>query len=239
MNAASTEVAEAAPQTPDVEPRHLHFRDGSTVNSTPPDVPSPIDLQGDTDALAWAESANTLRPWRLAFFEAIANAMDSTRAVRVLELGSGPGFLAEHILNAHPLAEMVLLDFSKPMHRLAMARLQRFSGRVAFVERSFKEVDWMSGLGSFDFVVTNQAVHELRHKRYAEPLHRQVHSVLDKGGAYLISDHYFGDDGMKKEGLYMTVEEQQAALVSAGFRGVRELLRLGGMSLHSATRSSC
>lgn len=204
------------------------------MNLTPPDVPSPIDLQAEADALAWAESANTLRPWRLAFFEAISNAIDSTRAVRVLELGSGPGFLAEHILSAHPLAEMVLLDFSKPMHRLAMERLQRFSGRVTCVERSFKKADWMSGLGLFDYVVTNQAVHELRHKRYAEPLHRQVRSVLDDGGVYLISDHFFGDDGMKKEGLYMTVEEQQAALVSAGFRSVHERLRQGGMSLHSA-----
>lgn len=200
----------------------------------PPDVPSPIDLQDDADARAWAESANTLRPWRLTFFDAISKAIDTTRAVRVLELGSGPGFLAEVILRHNPGATVVLLDFSGPMHRLAQERLQAFSERVSYVERSFKEADWMNGLGDFDCVVTNQAVHELRHKRYAEPLHRQVRSVLRPGGSYLVCDHYFGEDGMKKEGLYMTVEEQQDALRSAGYQTVQELLRQGGMCLHRA-----
>ncbi len=204
-------------------------------NLVPPDVPSPIDLQDEADARAWAESANALRPWRATFFQAIAEAMDPSRQTRVLELGSGPGFLAEEILQRCPLATMVLLDFSAPMHRLAGERLKRFADRVTYVERSFKNDDWMTGLGAFDHVVTNQAVHELRHKRYTEPLHRKVRSVLREGGTYLLSDHYFGEDGMKKEGLYLTVEEQQAALRSAGFQDVRELLRQGGMSLHSAS----
>ena len=39
---------------------------------------------------------------------------------------------------------------------------------------------------------------------------------------------------MKKEGLYMTVDEQQQALRDAGFQTVQELLRQGGMSLHRA-----
>lgn len=200
----------------------------------PQDVPSPIDLQAVADARAWAEVANQVRPWRIAFFEAIAEHIDPATPARVLELGSGPGFLAEQILSRRPLVEMVLLDFSEPMHALAQERLQLHSKRVQHVERSFKEDHWTEGLGAFDYVVTNQAVHELRHKRYAEPLHRLVRSVLLHGGKYLVSDHYFGEDGMKKEGLYMTVDEQRQALIAAGFRQVDELLRLGGMVLHSA-----
>ena len=204
---------------------------------TPPphDVPSPINLQAAAEARAWADAANQVRPWRTTFFQAIAAAMDPTRPVRVLELGSGPGFLAEHVLARCPLAEMVLLDFSQPMHDLAQARLQPYGQRVQQVLRSFKDEHWPEGLGRFDYVVTNQAVHELRHKRHAQPLHRQVRSVLLPGGQYLVSDHYFGDDGMQKEGLYMTVEEQRQALAAAGFTQAVELLRLGGMVLHSAT----
>jgi ubiquinone/menaquinone biosynthesis C-methylase UbiE len=200
----------------------------------PEDVPSPIDLQAASDARAWAESANLVRPWRTTFFEAIAEAIHPAKPVRVLELGSGPGFLAEQVLSRRPFVEMVLLDFSEPMHALARERLQNHSNRVQYVQRSFKEDHWMDGLGVFDHVVTNQAVHELRHKRYAGPLHEQVRSVLVPGGTYLVSDHYFGDDGMKKEGLYMTVEEQRRTLAAAGFTRVEELLRLGGMVLHSA-----
>jgi SAM-dependent methyltransferase len=175
-----------------------------------------------------------VRPWRTAFFEAIVENIDPSKPVRVLELGSGPGFLAELVLGKRPLVEMILLDFSEPMHVLARARLKSHETRVQYVQRSFKEDHWMAGLGAFHHVITNQAVHELRHKRYAEPLHKQVRSILLHEGTYLISDHYFGEDGMKKEDLYMTVEEQRQTLVAAGFTRVEELLRHGGMVLHSA-----
>ena len=146
------------------------------------DVPSPIDLQSEVDAKGWAESANQLRPWRVQFFEAISAAIPSERSARVLELGSGPGFLAEHIFRSHPSVHMTLLDFSEPMHALAMERLRPFAGRVSYVCRSFKEENWMEGLGTFDYIATNQAVHELRHKRYAERLHRSVRSILNLDG---------------------------------------------------------
>jgi hypothetical protein len=60
------------------------------------DVPSPIDLRSATDAGEWAAAAMAKRPWRTDFFAAIADAMAASRRgpARVLELGSGPGFLA-------------------------------------------------------------------------------------------------------------------------------------------------
>jgi SAM-dependent methyltransferase len=198
------------------------------------DVPSPIDLQQEADAKAWAAAANEARPWRTKFFETIASAICADRPARILELGSGPGFLADHILGKHASAQMVLLDFSEPMHKLASERLQAHADRVTYVCRSFKSENWKHDLGTFDYVVTNQAVHELRHKRYAVSLHVEVRSILREGGCYLVSDHYFGEDGMKKEGLYMTVSEQREAFASAGFNSVSELLRLNGMVLHSA-----
>lgn len=205
-----------------------------STQSEPLDVPSPIDLQREVDAKAWAESANRLRPWRNQFFEAVSAAIPSDRAARILELGSGPGFLAEHILRSHPAARMVLLDLSEPMHTLAIERLKPFAGRVSYVCRSFKGEDWTDGLGTFDYIVTNQAVHELRHKRYAESLHRSVRSILNVNGLYLVSDHFCGEGGMKNDALYMTVEEQRQALLAAGFEEVCELLCLGGMVMHGA-----
>ena len=58
---------------------------------------------------------------------------------RVLELGSGPGFLACHLLKALPNVHMVLLDFSAVMHELAKQRLGPLVSRVEFVEGSFKD----------------------------------------------------------------------------------------------------
>lgn len=199
------------------------------------DVPSPIDLRSMEDARQWAESAMSKRPWRTEFFAAFAVVIESASAARVLELGSGPGFLAEHLLSSHTALRYVALDFSAAMHELAAQRLGKLTGRVQFVERNFREAAWPDGLGQFGFVVTNQAVHELRHKRHASMLHTQVKQVLQPGGAYLVCDHFFGEGGMSNDQLYMSVAEQRQALLDAGFGSVEQVMLKGGLVLHHAT----
>ena len=199
-----------------------------------PDVPSPIDLRVMADALAWEASAMEKRPWRSEFFAAMATALKDC-AGPVLELGSGPGFLAEYLLARIPASRYVMLDFSAAMHELARRRLGSEVARVEFVERSFKDATWSGGLGTFGAVVTNQAIHELRHKRYAQELHARVRTLLSPDGPYLVCDHFAGDGGMGNNALYMTVEEQVQALRAGGFGEVSELLRKGGMVLFHAT----
>jgi predicted methyltransferase len=121
------------------------------------------------------------------------------------------------------------------MHALARQRLGAMVDRVEFLPRSFKNSEWVQGLHEFDAVITNQAVHELRHKRYAEELHRQVTTLLRAGGTYLVCDHFAGPGGMTNDQLYMTVAEQKAAIESAGYASVRQVLMKNGMVLHQAT----
>ncbi len=201
------------------------------------DVPSPIDLRNMEDAREWADSALLKRPYRNEFFTAFALATSSadSKPMRVLELGSGPGFLAEHLLSSLPYIDYVALDFSAAMHQLASERLGMLAARVKFIERSFLDPHWISGLGQFDFVVTNQAVHELRHKCHASTLHSQVRELLLADGNYLVCDHFSGDGGMSNTQLYMTVEEQKLALLAAGFTTVEPLLLKGGLVLHRAS----
>jgi len=186
------------------------------------------------DASEWEASAMQKRPWRTEVFARFTRELEKMTppARRVLELGSGPGFLASKLLDQLAELRMTLLDFSESMHVLARKRLGAMTDRVELVTRSFKETDWPRGLATFDAVVTNQAVHELRHKRYAEGLHRQTASVLRPGGAYLVCDHYFGPGGMANDQLYMTKAEQKAALEAAGFHEVSEVLLIGGMVMH-------
>jgi len=201
------------------------------------DVPSPIDLRLMADARPWADAAMARRPWRRDFFEAFAEAIEAeglTTPGRVLELGSGPGFLAEHLLRRLPGTHYVALDFSPAMHTLARERLGAAAAGVSFVERSFVEPGWPEGLGLFHHVVTHQAVHELRHKRHAPVLHARVRSVLAPGGSYLVCDHFAGEGGMADDRLYMTVAEQRQALQGAGFTQVDCLKQQGGLVLHRA-----
>lgn len=203
------------------------------------DVPSPIDLRTPHDAKDWEATAMQKRPWRTEFFEAFARQIqDLARLgdVHVLELGSGPGFLAKHLLDHLPnITRYVALDFSPAMHQLAMQRLGGQVSRVQFVERDFRQPAWHSDLGSFDVVVTHQAVHELRHKRHAASLHARVSELLRPSGRYLVGDHFAGVDGMKNTELYMSSDEQAQALNQGGFTSVHCLLRKGGLVLHGAS----
>ena len=152
----------------------------------------------------------------------------------VLELGSGPGFLANYLLEALPRFRFTLLDFSSAMHDLARARLAERADDVRFLTCDFREPGWTDGLKGFDAVITNQAVHELRHKRYAPTLHGRVTSVLKPGAPYLVCDHFAGEGGMKNEQLFMTVGEQRQALLDAGFRSVEQVAIAGALVLHRA-----
>jgi SAM-dependent methyltransferase len=203
---------------------------------TETDVPSPIDFCDAQGAAEWERTAQA-RPGRAEMFETFGRELRrlGKSNLAVLDLGSGPGFLAAHLLGVLPDLQLTLLDFSAPMHELARERLGPRAEQVCFVHRSFRALDWPRELGPFDVVVTSQAVHELRHKRHAPALHSSVRKVLRLGGTYLVSDGYFGDGGSQNEQLHMTVAEQQAALVGAGFSKVERVAMFGGLVMHRAS----
>jgi ribosomal protein S18 acetylase RimI-like enzyme/predicted O-methyltransferase YrrM len=199
------------------------------------DVPSRIDLRRTEDAREWADTAMRKRPWRMEFFQQVVATFVKAGVERgtVLELGSGPGFLAHHVLTMLPNIAYVALDFSRAMHALARERLGDLVNRVRFVEADFRHPGWDEGLGLFDAVATVQAVHELRHKRHAPALYSAVKNLLKPGGLLLVCDHVVGPGAMSDAALYMTLEEHEAALRDVGFLNTR-LLQHGGLVLYEA-----
>src|SRR5688572_19659704 len=69
---------------------------------TADDVPSPIDLRLMRDAREWERTVMAKRPWRTDFFARMSSeiAAATPPVKRILELGSGPGFLAQYLLQA-------------------------------------------------------------------------------------------------------------------------------------------
>jgi cyclopropane fatty-acyl-phospholipid synthase-like methyltransferase len=204
--------------------------------TTSKDIPSPIDFHTMSDARAWADTAMQKRPWRQEFFDVFLNELSSLnrKDLSVLELGSGPGFLAHHILQSLAGIKYAMLDFSPAMHELAHQRLGSFAQHVHFIQADLKTKEWTSSLDTFDAVVTLQAVHELRHKRHASELHSSVRGLLRKNGIYLVCDHFIGKGGMTNTELYMSVEEQYSTLEKAGFKNIQCILQKDGLVLHRA-----
>ena len=144
------------------------------------------------DARQWADTALRRRPERREVMAALVADQQVLQPVRVLELGSGLGFLASQLPSALSRLQMGLLELSAVMHGLACRRLAGLAVRARFVQRSFLDADCNRGLGTVDAMVPIQAVHELRRKRRAVALHVQVRAVLGPGGQYLVADHVAG-----------------------------------------------
>ena len=207
------------------------------------DIPSPIDLRRPDHAQEWADTALQKRPWRPQFFQRFVQeiqAITSAQPLHIVELGSGPGFLLKELTGHLPQHHYTALDFSEAMHNLARERLGEQAQQVNFLLRDFKQDNWFQGLTDVDVVITNQAVHELRHKRHAPTLHSQVRQLLKSQGLYLVCDHFAGihngQQGMQNNELFMTVQEQQQALVAAGFFQVEPLLCQGSLMLWRAMK---
>ena len=203
------------------------------------DIPSRIDLRDPTTARAWTSEADLKRPWREQLRVAIAGTLNaaSLPVRRVLELGSGPGLLAERVLRSCAVEHYTLLDFSQPMLDLSRARVGQHPA-ATFVLADFKRPGWTRSVEApFDAVITMQAVHELRHKRHIIGLYRQVHDILCSGGLLLVCDHVPPDESSRSTALHATEEEQHRAFLDAGFARVKTELLLRGLYLCSGDRA--
>lgn len=108
------------------------------------------------------------RPWRKDFFDYYANLIKTHASDQghILELGAGPGFLAQHLLSQLPNIQYTAFDFSEAMHQLAQQKLTPSERAIAnYLIGNFKEPEWQNAVNQkYDFIIIHQALHELRHK---------------------------------------------------------------------------
>lgn len=209
------------------------------------DVPLTVDFRFPDVAAKWAAEAEGKRPHRAEIRRIIAErvaeagrarVVDAARLgildaakLRVLELGSGPGWLAETILDTCDVDDYVLFDFAQPF--LDMAK-QRLGDRARYVLGNFLDPDWPSLLeGPFDAIVAMQSTHELRHKRRLPALYTQARTLMRPGSVLVVSDHEPTDP----RPLCATTAEQFAAMTAAGLAAPTVVAAMHGMYVIAAT----
>jgi tRNA (cmo5U34)-methyltransferase len=113
------------------------------------------------------------------------------RIRRVCDLGAGDGGFARLVMDVHPEATAVLVDFSEPMLAAARALPEAKDGRWEIVEADLASSAWLDRLPSqerFDAVVSRFCIHHLPDARKRE-LYEEVFRHLEPGGLFLNWEH--------------------------------------------------
>ncbi len=199
------------------------------------DYTGPHDYFNKAYVNEWASVANSKRPFRLEFFDAFVSELAVLHNPKVLDVGSGPGFLAERVLGRCDVASYHLFDFSPHMLELSGARLRDFGERAVFHQGSFLDEGWWQSLPApFDAIVSMQAIHEVRDSARIPKLYGELKLLLREGGIILLADEV--NEGDRKEKHLLSLSEQEAALLGAGFEEFRRLCAAGDLVLFAARR---
>ena len=108
---------------------------------------------------------------------------------RILELGIGPGYLAEFLLAKMPHIQYIGLDFSQPMLKLAQDRLAPYPTRLQLIQADLIRDEWWRDLPQpINGIVTTWALHDLGSPQYTAQVYQACHAILPPGGLLLDGD---------------------------------------------------
>ena len=130
-------------------------------------------------------------PDRLELFNLILSELKSRISPSgcVVELGIGPGFLADHVLSVMPEIRYYGVDFSGPMLDLAQKRLRPYSTRVAYVQAELVNDSWWADLPTpVSAIISTWALHDLGSQENVEVVYRSCAEILRDGGILLNGD---------------------------------------------------
>jgi tRNA (cmo5U34)-methyltransferase len=159
------------------------------------------------DAAGYEDARRRLVPPFDAFYGTAVCALGlAGRPVRrVLDLGAGTGMLAARVLDAHPGAEVVLLDGSAAMLDQARAALADRAGYVLS--------DLAAALpdGPWDAVVSALAIHHLDDAGKRR-LFGRIHDALAPGGVFVDAEQVAGPTALFEDAFEVWHERESRAL---------------------------
>ena len=137
---------------------------------------------------AWVDKDSQRAAEREAQFKAALNWLSVfvSGQSRVMDLGCGPGTLAEKLLAAFPEMHVICSDGSAEMLKLARQRLDSYGERVSYAQADFGADQWTVSLPrQLDAVVSARAIHNLRKLKLIAPVYAQIHELLRPGGVFM------------------------------------------------------
>jgi release factor glutamine methyltransferase len=135
-----------------------------------------IRLQVSPDVLIPRSDSETL-------IEAAQDYFGVRQPKYILDLGTGSGALLLAALSLFQDAEGTGLDASPAAIKVASANAAKlgFANRAQFIEASWREADWSSGLGQFDLILCNPPYVEIGAELAPQVRDHEPHKALFSG----------------------------------------------------------
>jgi trans-aconitate methyltransferase len=107
--------------------------------------------------------------------------------LKIIELGSGEGLLAEALLTRFPHATLTALDGSESMRQAATAHLNPFGARARVAAFDLAALDWWDRMFGADLVVSSLSLHHVNDAK-KQYLYKAAADRLSPRGALLVAD---------------------------------------------------
>lgn len=143
----------------------------------------------EADSAAYREMADVAVPRRQEMVATIVSTVPFAHdtAVKILELGSGDGRLAEALLTVFPNATLTALDGSASMRQAATGRLALFGARARVASFDLAALDWWDRMFGVDLIVSSLCLHHLNDAK-KQYLYKAAAERLSPGGTLLVAD---------------------------------------------------
>ncbi len=115
---------------------------------------------------------------------------DRAQSIRVLDLGSGPGVLAEHVLERFPQARVGAFDLTEEMLDACRQRLARFADRLELKQGDYKTDSF--GFG-YDVILAGLTLHHLEGAARRE-IFARLYGALKSPGIFLAREIIVDED---------------------------------------------
>ncbi|NNL01068.1 MAG: class I SAM-dependent methyltransferase [Eudoraea sp.] len=172
----------------------------------------------------WVEKFEPTPP-RIKLFETILKQIEKVgrKKTSILELGIGPGFLADYLLKELNTVTYEGLDFSESMLKIAAKRTAKHEKIIKFTQADLINEVWTEKLKkSPDVVVSTWALHDLFNKNNIFNVYKSAHKILPKDGVFLNGDFIKPEESNHEyEGGRIRPSEHIKLLQEAGFKSVK------------------
>ncbi|MBX2854643.1 MAG: class I SAM-dependent methyltransferase [Rhodobacteraceae bacterium] len=163
-------------------------------------VGAPHEFHDAAFVRGWADRFVPTEP-RLQLFDMILGEVRKLEktAPHVVELETGPGYIARHILDRHDTLTLEALDFSQAFFDIARETIGDHSGRVVFTNADLTDQSWPGKLSRQpDAVISTWAPHDLGGREPIADVYARCFETLPKGGV-LVNGDFIKPDGASWE----------------------------------------